>query len=160
MSVAYISDAYRLLSPAVGTVAAKILFGIALLASGQNSTITGTLAGERSQTSQSSMVHPGCSERSWSHFLTTNQDEMEQACSLEQVAAAPQEIRYVFTGVLPKRLLRSAWSSKAEGVWMRAGQVVMEGFLRVRLPPWLRRILTRLIAVVPAAVVAGVPLSP
>ena len=43
---------------------------------------------------------------------------------------------------------------------MRAGQVVMEGFLRVRLPPWLRRILTRLIAVVPAAVVAGVPLSP
>ena len=45
--VAYISDAYRLLSPAVGTVAAKVLFGIALLASGQNSTITGTLAGVR-----------------------------------------------------------------------------------------------------------------
>lgn len=85
---------------------------------------------------------------------------MEQACGLEQVAAASQEIRFVLTGVLPKRLLRSAWSSKAEGVWMRAGQVVMEGFLRVRLPPWLRRILTRLIAVVPAAVVAGVPLSP
>ena len=46
IEVAYISDAYRLLSPAVGTVAAKIIFGIALLASGQNSTITGTLAGE------------------------------------------------------------------------------------------------------------------
>ncbi len=45
-TVAYISDAYRLLSPAVGTVAAKIIFGIALLASGQNSTITGTLAGD------------------------------------------------------------------------------------------------------------------
>ena len=45
MSVAYISDAYRLLSPAVGTVAAKVIFGIALLASGQNSTITGTLSG-------------------------------------------------------------------------------------------------------------------
>jgi hypothetical protein len=43
--VAYISDAYRLLAPAVGTTAAKILFGVALLASGQNSTITGTLAG-------------------------------------------------------------------------------------------------------------------
>lgn len=43
--VAYISDAYRLLEPAVGNVAAKILFGVALLASGQNSTITGTLAG-------------------------------------------------------------------------------------------------------------------
>ncbi|CAL5218879.1 g614 [Coccomyxa viridis] len=80
ITVAYISDAYRLLSPAVGTVAAKIIFGIALLASGQNSTITGTLA----------------------------------------------------------------------------GQVVMEGFLRIRMPPWLRRLSTRFVAVVPAAVVAGV----
>jgi manganese transport protein len=35
------------------------------------------------------------------------------------------------------------------------GQVVMEGFLRIRLKPWLRRILTRMIAIVPAAVVAG-----
>ncbi len=43
--VAYISDAYRLLEPAVGNTAAKILFGVALLCSGQNSTITGTLAG-------------------------------------------------------------------------------------------------------------------
>lgn len=43
--IAYISDAYRLLEPAVGSLAAKILFGVALLASGQNSTITGTLAG-------------------------------------------------------------------------------------------------------------------
>lgn len=42
---------------------------------------------------------------------------------------------------------------------MRAGQVVMEGFLRIRLPPWLRRISTRLIAVVPAAVTAGALLS-
>lgn len=42
----YISDAYRLLAPAVGSNAAKILFGVALLASGQNSTITGTLAGQ------------------------------------------------------------------------------------------------------------------
>ena len=49
VSVAYISDAYRLLSPAVGTVAAKIIFGIALLASGQNSTITGTLSGGRTR---------------------------------------------------------------------------------------------------------------
>ncbi|CAK0779561.1 hypothetical protein CVIRNUC_004804 [Coccomyxa viridis] len=80
VSVAYISDAYRLLSPAVGTVAAKVIFGIALLASGQNSTITGTLS----------------------------------------------------------------------------GQVVMEGFLRIRLPPWIRRLSTRLVAVIPAAVVAGV----
>ena len=46
VEVAYISDAYRLFSPAVGTIAAKIIFGIALLASGQNSTITGNLAGK------------------------------------------------------------------------------------------------------------------
>ncbi|KAK9915930.1 hypothetical protein WJX75_006124 [Coccomyxa subellipsoidea] len=78
--IAYISDAYRLLEPAVGNLAAKILFGVALLASGQNSTITGTLA----------------------------------------------------------------------------GQVVMEGFLRIRLKPWVRRMVTRLIAIIPAAVVAGV----
>ncbi|EIE25765.1 Nramp-domain-containing protein [Coccomyxa subellipsoidea C-169] len=78
--VAYISDAYRLLEPAVGNTAAKILFGVALLCSGQNSTITGTLA----------------------------------------------------------------------------GQVVMEGFLKIRLKPWVRRLLTRLIAIIPAAVVAGV----
>ncbi|BDA43938.1 Divalent metal cation transporter MntH [Coccomyxa sp. Obi] len=78
--VAYLSDAYRLLEPAVGSAAAKILFGVALLASGQNSTITGTLA----------------------------------------------------------------------------GQVVMEGFLQIRLKPWVRRILTRMVAIIPAAVVAGV----
>jgi hypothetical protein len=104
VSVAYISDAYRLLSPAVGTVAAKILFGIALLASGQNSTITGTLAGERSQPSQSSVVHPACQVRNWGYPLTTSQDELEQACGLEQMAAAHQDMRSVLTVVLPKRL--------------------------------------------------------
>jgi len=35
-----------------------------------------------------------------------------------------------------------------------AGQIVMEGFLNVRLRPWLRRLLTRALAVVPAAIVA------
>jgi manganese transport protein len=34
-----------------------------------------------------------------------------------------------------------------------AGQIVMEGFLDLRLPPWLRRLVTRLVAIVPAAVV-------
>jgi len=79
-TVQYISDAYRLLAPAVGSNAAKILFGVALLASGQNSTITGTLA----------------------------------------------------------------------------GQIVMEGFLRFSLPPWQRRMVTRLVAMVPATIVAGI----
>lgn len=78
--VASLTEAYRLLSPAVGQTAAKYLFAIALLASGQNSTITGTLS----------------------------------------------------------------------------GQVVMEGFLQISLPPWMRRLITRAIAIIPAAIVAGI----
>ncbi len=72
--IADIHDAYKLLAPILGTGIASTVFAIALLASGQNSTLTGTLA----------------------------------------------------------------------------GQVVMEGFLNIRLKPWLRRLITRLIAVVPA----------
>ena len=75
--VADISDAYKLLTPLLGASGASILFAIALLASGQNSTLTGTLA----------------------------------------------------------------------------GQIVMEGFLHLRIRPWLRRVITRLIAVIPAVVV-------
>jgi Mn2+/Fe2+ NRAMP family transporter len=41
-----IADAYKLLSPTLGAKAASIIFALALLASGQNSTITGTLAGQ------------------------------------------------------------------------------------------------------------------
>ncbi|MEO8031346.1 MAG: Nramp family divalent metal transporter [Gemmatimonadota bacterium] len=77
--VAEISDAHRLLTPLLGTAAASTLFALALLASGQNSSVTGTLA----------------------------------------------------------------------------GQVVMEGFLDIRLPPWLRRLITRLIAIIPAIVVTA-----
>ncbi|NDQ57199.1 MAG: divalent metal cation transporter [Acidipila sp.] len=75
--VAEISDAYKLLSPVLGASFASVLFAVALLASGQNSTLTGTLA----------------------------------------------------------------------------GQIVMEGFLHIRLSPWLRRLITRLIAILPAALV-------
>ncbi len=75
--VASIEDAYQLLAPLLGVPAAATLFGVALLAAGQNATITGTLA----------------------------------------------------------------------------GQVVMEGFLRWRLPPWLRRLVTRLVAIIPAIIV-------
>ena len=78
-SVADIGDAYRLLTPLLGTTLASTLFAVALLASGQNSTITGTLA----------------------------------------------------------------------------GQIVMEGFLNIRLPAWLRRLITRLIAIVPAVIVTA-----
>ena len=77
--VADIGDAYRLLTPLLGTTLASTLFAVALLASGQNSTITGTLA----------------------------------------------------------------------------GQIVMEGFLNIRLPAWLRRLITRLIAIMPAVIVTA-----
>jgi manganese transport protein len=77
--IAEIGQAYDLLTPLLGAGIASTLFAVALLASGQNSTITATLA----------------------------------------------------------------------------GQIVMEGFLNLRLPPWQRRMITRLLAIVPAAWVAG-----
>jgi manganese transport protein len=77
--VADIQGAYKLLSPLLGVGFASTLFACALLASGQNSTLTGTLA----------------------------------------------------------------------------GQIVMEGFLHIRLRPWLRRLVTRAIAIVPAVIVIG-----
>jgi manganese transport protein len=78
-NVADIGDAHTLLAPLLGTTLASGLFAVALLASGQNSTITGTLA----------------------------------------------------------------------------GQVVMEGFLDIRLPAWLRRLITRAIAIIPAVIVTA-----
>ena len=77
--VAAIQDAFHLLDGLMGVGFASILFAVALLASGQNSTLTGTLA----------------------------------------------------------------------------GQIVMEGFLNIRLRPWLRRLITRAIAIIPAVVVIG-----
>jgi len=77
--VTEIQQAHNLLAPLLGTTAASMLFAIALLASGQSSTLTGTLA----------------------------------------------------------------------------GQIVMEGFLRIRVRPWMRRLITRLIAIVPAVLVIG-----
>jgi len=71
--VAAIQDAYKLLSPTIGVAGASTLFAVALLASGQNSSITGTMA----------------------------------------------------------------------------GQVVMEGFVRMKISPWLRRLITRSLAIVP-----------
>ena len=78
--VAEIADAYKLLTPVLGASLASVLFACALLASGQNSTLTGTLA----------------------------------------------------------------------------GQIVMEGFLQIRLKPWLRRLITRSVAIIPAIVVIGI----
>ncbi len=72
--VVYIQDAHKLLAPLLGTGLAPMLFGVALVAAGQSSTITGTLA----------------------------------------------------------------------------GQIVMEGYLNLRIAPWLRRLITRVIAIIPA----------
>jgi manganese transport protein len=79
-NVAAIQDAFKLLSPLVGATGASTLFAVALLASGQNSSITGTLA----------------------------------------------------------------------------GQVVMEGFIHIRLKPWLRRLVTRSLAIIPTIVVVAI----
>ncbi|HEX7728565.1 MAG TPA: Nramp family divalent metal transporter [Terracidiphilus sp.] len=78
--VAAIEDAYKLLSPLVGAWFASTLFAVALLASGQNSSITGTLA----------------------------------------------------------------------------GQIVMEGFIHLSVSPWLRRLITRLLAIVPTIIVVAI----
>ncbi len=78
--VADIRDAHHLLTPLLGSGLAPILFAVALIASGQSSTITGTLA----------------------------------------------------------------------------GQIVMEGYLHLRIQPWMRRMLTRLLAVLPAVIVISI----
>jgi manganese transport protein len=78
--VADIGDAYLLLDPLLGATGASVLFAVALLFSGQNATLTGTLA----------------------------------------------------------------------------GQIVMDGFLNIRLRPWLRRLITRIIAIVPAVIVIAI----
>lgn len=78
--VAAIQDAYKLLSPLVGAAGASTLFAVALLASGQNSSITGTLA----------------------------------------------------------------------------GQIVMEGFIHIKLSPWLRRLITRSLAIIPTIIVVAI----
>ena len=78
--VAEIQDAHKFLAPLLGTKWAPILFAVALIAAGQSSTITGTLA----------------------------------------------------------------------------GQIIMEGYLNLRIQPWVRRIITRLIAIIPAVVVISI----
>ncbi|MBO9155085.1 Nramp family divalent metal transporter [Chitinophaga sp. GCM10012297] len=78
--IADLHEAHRMLEPLLGTRLAPILFAVALIAAGQSSTVTGTLA----------------------------------------------------------------------------GQIVMEGYLRLRINPWLRRLLTRLVAIIPALIVIWV----
>jgi manganese transport protein len=51
-------------------------------------------------------------------------------------------------------LLASGQNSTITGTL--AGQIVMEGFLDIRLPPWLRRMITRLIAIIPAVIVTAI----
>jgi len=78
--IAEIQEAYHLLTPMLGVTGASTLFAIALLAAGQNSTLTGTLA----------------------------------------------------------------------------GQIIMEGFVNIRIPAWMRRLVTRLLAIIPAVVVIAI----
>ena len=78
--VAEIQDAFKLLTPMLGVAGAGTLFAVALLASGQNSTLTGTLA----------------------------------------------------------------------------GQIIMEGFVHIRIAPWMRRLITRMLAIIPAFIVIAI----
>ena len=78
--VSEIKDAHKFLQPLLGTVWAPMLFAIALIASGQSSTLTGTLA----------------------------------------------------------------------------GQIVMEGYLNLRIKPWIRRVITRMFAIIPAVIVISI----
>lgn len=78
--VAEIQEAHQLLAPLLGSGLAPILFAVALIAAGQSSTVTGTLA----------------------------------------------------------------------------GQIVMEGYLRLRINPWIRRLITRLLAIIPAVIVISI----
>jgi manganese transport protein len=56
------------------------------------------------------------------------------------------------SGAFALALLASGQNSTLTGTL--AGQIVMEGFLNIRIRPWLRRLITRLIAIVPAVIVA------
>jgi manganese transport protein len=56
------------------------------------------------------------------------------------------------SAVFALALLASGQNSTLTGTL--AGQIVMEGFLNIRIRPWLRRLITRMIAIVPAAIVA------
>lgn len=78
--MAEIQDAFKLLTPMLGVAGAGTLFAVALLASGQNSTLTGTLA----------------------------------------------------------------------------GQIIMEGFVHIRIAPWIRRLITRMLAIIPAVIVLAI----
>jgi manganese transport protein len=61
---------------------------------------------------------------------------------------------YVLTIVFALALLASGQNSTLTGTL--AGQIVMEGFLNIRLRPWLRRLITRLIAIIPAIICTAI----
>ena len=59
----------------------------------------------------------------------------------------------------PARFLRARFSASGENSTLTgtlAGQIVMEGFLDIRLKPWVRRLITRAIAIIPAVLVIGI----
>jgi len=80
--------------------------------------------------------------------------------ALERHGARPQDGLAVVTGAaggvgsFAVALLASGQNSTITGTL--AGQIVMEGFLNIRLPAWIRRLITRLVAIVPAVIVTAV----
>jgi Mn2+/Fe2+ NRAMP family transporter len=100
--VAELADAYDLLAPLLGSKAASVLFGVALLAAGQSSTLTGTIAGQvvmegflqvRTETSVSSRPAPAC------HSCDTPGSDSFATCASQRSARSATASRH-FSAVL------------------------------------------------------------
>jgi Mn2+/Fe2+ NRAMP family transporter len=165
-----IADAYKLLSPTLGAKAASIIFALALLASGQNSTITGTLAGqvvcEGAQKDQAQHV--------WSIQLPRRWVPIAHSSSTTCVRVWGMFVRLKrqCQTPLPRSLLcvfpsgRQFWTGDMKMYECNpntTAQCVLPpvaaaeshaGFLDLKMRPVYRRLLTRAVAVLPALVVA------
>lgn len=148
--VADISDAYKLLSSTLGVRGASVVFAVALLLSGQNATVTATLAGQvrRAAWWREGGSEAECCRRQRSlgvplalHRSRPYRTDMDaHPCHAHRYAPP-------LASHAPLCCPRSSPPSP---------QVVMEGFLQMKLKPWVRRLVTRGIAIVPALVVAAV----
>lgn len=160
--VAGIGQAFELLSPVLGSKAASTLFAVALLASGQVGSAVLTPCALRLSVRHgavricSSLPPSGPrADRSWK----TRAGTAERSARLVSRPAFPPSIpepgsaqRLGLASRLPPRSPRSQNSTLTGTL---TGQIVMEGFLQMKIAPWKRRVATRLLAVAPAALTAG-----
>ncbi len=161
-------------------MAASTLFAVALLASGQSATIVGTLAGQvvmegfmrwRVSPATRRLITRSLAIVPTVIFIAVRGAGNVNAAILIVAGATFHSTGYTQVAeigdayklltpllgggastVFALALLASGQNSTLTGTL--AGQIVMEGFLNIRLRPWVRRLITRLLAIVPAAVVA------